>query len=1044
MMMHRALLIAALAFSSMLFAQVETDSGDIAGTVSASGVLLPGVKVLITDPARGTHREAVTDQDGSYRVARLPAAVYEIVFERNGQKIGTLADIEVRVGEVTRLVTVADEQRDPTAPIFQVDVASHQPVIEVERTQQSSSIEQQQIQNLPLNLRNFLDLAVLTPGVVPTANLPDDIDLRVASNPDSGFSFAGNNGRSNTFLLDGAENNYNSGGVRPSISQEAIQEFQVNRNSFTAEVGWATGGVVSIVSKSGSNDWHGSAFGFVRDRAFQARNYFDPAKSAFTRTQSGLSLGGPIRRDRTFFFAAFERLQRRETAFVPILRDRSAFTQLTPGQQQLVNFFQASGVPQLQGLAAALQAALTPANFPATTSLFAANSGAFPFSGDTNQFSLRVDHRFNDRHNLFVRGNLSTADIANSNFGSLIAVTRGRQTNAFDRTVTINDTVVITPSFLSQTLVSAGRYNLKIHPNEPNGPELNVAGYGFFGRDIFLPADAVEDHFLLNQTFTRFHGHHTFKFGAEINPVHNRSGASVAFGSRFDFAAAIPLSSLIDQAAGVPNTSVALASQLTALGQTALAANLFAPITALQSFDLGLPIFYQQSYGDPNWSGWFRRFGAFAEDSWKVTPNLTLDLGVRYQFEGKSKYFRPDYKNIAPRLGFAWTANRSRTLVVRGGYGMYYGTVNNSMAYLGEKFSSDISTVFVPITGFPGLAVTSVSLYQTLAAEGVIGKRPINAGDLAQFGIMPGRNLPFAIEFGIDKNFRDPVSHQASLEIEQAFGANTVSIAYNFNRGLHAPRSLDRNIYKAGVNAAGLPIFGFYNPLVLQNNVFESTANSTYHAMIMQFNRRFRSHFTLQAHYTWSKAMDDTTDFNSDYQPMDQTNARAEWALSAFHVGHRVVMNAVAESPFHAGRGESLRHNVLGDWVIAPIFQARSFQPFNILTGFDNLGDNHPDTKRPIGAGRNIGRGPAYYDADLRVSRRIPLGSESKRLEVIAEAFNITNHTNFKTLNNNVGALTLAQLPHPLTGHEGVTTSPLAFTSAYDPRQIQLALRFTF
>ena len=192
----------------------------------------------------------------------------------------------------------------------------------------------------------------------------------------------------------------------------------------------------------------------------------------------------------------------------------------------------------------------------------------------------------------------------------------------------------------------------------------------------------------------------------------------------------------------------------------------------------------------------------------------------------------------------------------------------------------------------------------------------------------------------------------------------------------------------------------------------------------------------MNAHYTLSRSIDETTDFNTDFQPHDQLNARAERALSPFHQKHRFVGSAVLESP--------VSNSVLGGWLVSPIFVANSGRPFNVLTGVDNMGDRRVNTHRPARAGRNIGMGPSYHSFDMRLSRRFLLGGENRNLEFIAEGFNLFNRTNFRSVNNVVGNITVEQLPTPIVGSRAPTETPLAFTSAFDPRQFQFALKLNF
>lgn len=429
-----------------------------------------------------------------------------------------------------------------------------------------------------------------------------------------------------------------------------------------------------------------------------------------------------------------------------------------------------------------------------------------------------------------------------------------------------------------------------------------------------------------------------------------------------------------------------------------------------------------------------------------MLPNLKLDLGVRYELEVRNKFIDTNKKNFAPRAGFAWSPGDNKKTVVRGGFGLYFGTTPAFLYYIADHLGQQkISTVLVPIGGFPGInpqtkaPLSAIDIYQTLVAEGVLGHRQIAAGDLAQFGIFPSPTMPLRLEFGLDRHFANPYAEQASLEVQRAFGEVTVSAAYNFSRGVHGLRSIDRNVIRAGTQPNGAPIFGLRNPLVLQDVVYESTANNYYNALVVHASRRFRGSYMFDASYTLSRDIDDVTDFAPDYEPNDQTNARAERALSPFHRKHSVVGTAVADLPLRARPGSDWAHHVFGDFTSSGIVQSSSFRPFNMITGYDSAGDNHTDTHRPYGLGRDAGIGPNSFMLDLRLSRKFPIG-EKLHLEFTGEVFNTLNRTNFRTVNNVVGATPLALLPNPLTGHKGVPTDPLAFTSAYDPRQFQFGL----
>ncbi len=617
---------------ALAYGQAQVNSGDVKGTVvDALGGLVAGVTVTASDPDRAIKRVAKTDSAGEYALPMLPPGVYRLRFEAAGFATKVVEGLEVRVGDHVVLPT----EMAVSAMAIEVDVVAEASVIEPQRTQQASTIESVRIRNLPINRRNYLDFALLTPAVVETNDMVDGTDYRVVQTPQSGLSFGGGNGRGNAFTIDGVENYYNSGGVRPSISQEAVQEFQINRNSFSAEIGGALGGAVNIVSKSGTNQFHGNVFGFLRQRDIQARNYFDPGKAAFTRVQSGATTGGPIVRDKSYFFAALERLDRHETAFVPIYQDRSAFTRLTPSQQQLVDFFLASNSPQLVGLARAMQAALLPS--PRTLELFDKNSGNFPFSEGDTHFSLRLDQRLSQRHSFFFRGNLSKNFSENAQFGALLAFNRGRSLEMLDGTTMASHSYVVNPQWVIETRAAFAYNRLDVIPTDPYGPGIDISGYGLFGREIFLPSTTFDRHWQLQQVWNSHRSKHDLKFGFDINPVKDVARSETFFAGRFSFGSKVPLGLILNSVMKDPNFATNLGGTLAGLGQQRLIPNLQAPLTALQSFTLGLPEFYQQGFGDPNWSGWSKRYNLFLQEAWRVLPRLTLNLGVRYELEANSQ-----------------------------------------------------------------------------------------------------------------------------------------------------------------------------------------------------------------------------------------------------------------------------------------------------------------------------------------------------------------------------------------------------------------------
>ena len=1044
--LRTALWLVLMAVACVLPIQAQTNTGSIQGVVyDETMAVIPDVIVTASDVARGVERRAITSETGEFVFTLLTTGVYMLLFESDNFTPLTVEGLEVLVGETATIspqLVVAAAQAEVV-----ISAEAQRSVIEPQRVAQSDHIDSVRIENLPINRRDYLDLALLTPGVVDTKYIANSKDRRIPPTPTSGLGVGGANGRTNTFMIDGLDNLYNSGSVRSSISQEAVQEFQVNRSTFSSEQGGAPGGTVNIVTKGGTNQLHGNLFGVLRNRRFQARNYFDPGKSAYTRAQNGASIGGPIFRNKTFWYAAFERLDRNESQIVPLLSDPSFLTSLTDSQQTLADVLGAAGPPAFRPVIAELAAQLTPGNHPGITEMFEENSGVFPFSELRQQFITRLDHTFSEDHNVFFRGNWTGQDGQNTDFGALTARSRGRTTNVNDFAAAIGDTYVINSKWLSETRIGAGYHDFGVYPTDPLGPAISISGFGDFGRDFILPTHVVERVLQLRQNFMRVSSRQTIKFGVDYNPIRDWVRSETFFSGRFIFSEAIPLAAVIDGA--VPGASQLVKGLLTAAGQPQLAGNVDRPISALQAFALGLPTVYQQGFGDPYWSGWANRLNFFFEDSIRVTPKLKLTLGLRHEFEIKTRFPR-DYNNVAPRAGFAWSPDPKT--VIRGGYGIYYARIDGQIAFVNDLLgdAQQIYQVFIPLTGVGGInsaltgePLTSAEIYQTQKARGVIGTRAITAQDLAIHGIDPGPGYPLRVGFRVQKDTVNPYAQQGSFEVQREVSGYSLSAAYNYNRGVHIIRPLDLNVYEAGTNDQGRPIVGFHNPLILQDNVYGSWGRSYYHALILHLQRRFAQVFTLSAHHTWSKAIDEATDYNSSYEPHLQWDARNELALSHFHRGHRFVANAVVQSPWKAGKGLGFGHNLLSDCTFSGVLLARSFAPFNLENGFDSVGDRHTDTHRPWGLGRNVGVGPAFFGMDIRLMRTFPL-SEKVKLQVVGEAFNLLNRTNFKGVNGQVGDMPIEEVPDRPTGRRGNVTDPFAFTSTFDPRQFQLSLRLSF
>jgi len=1086
-----AFLTMTIAGATTAFAQASSSTAEVRGQVTdANGAVISNAKLTLTDVGKGTSRQGVSDAEGNYIFLGLLPSSYDLKVEAQGFG-ATTTRLEVTVGQQANIPIKLSAGKVE----IQVDVVAGAEVVETNRTEQSSTVDAKQISNLPINRRNFLDYALLTPGVVDADNIADSSDFRVAQTPQSGLSFGGNNGRGNMVQVDGAETLGASGGVQATVSQEAVQEFQVVRNSYSAELGGAAGGVVNIVSKSGGNNFHGGAFGLFRDKAFDARNAFDfnpNGQSPFSRQQYGGSFGGPLRQDKTFFFTAVERFSQERTSFVNLLGDPNMFQQ-SASQTPLFNFLK--GNASTSPLADALLTT-TPQNAPRTIQLFTNASGQFPFDESQTQFSARLDHNFSERSSGYLRFNVTDGNFENQAAGALTAVSRGRQVSVFNGGVVGSHNYQFSPTAFNELKLQYSYTRAGFFTNDPFGPEINIEGSGNFGRDIFLPSENIERHYDIYDNFSKIFGNHSLKFGGSMFFNRITTTSETFFGGRFNFGQALPISILLSPAAA-PDAR-ALAGQVNAAilagpnapgkttacpsgdcigtrpgpNGTILVGNLVADalettlLSAVQSFNFNLPIVYQQGFGDASANSWTGRYGLYFQDAWKLRSNFTLNYGLRYSIHDEP-FFIPTYKrDFQPRVGFSWDPRGDGKTAIRGGAGIYIGFLNNAVANVTTELSGmgdpdNINIVLATATSPQGLP-TSFAVYQSLLARGVLGQRAITLADVAvaPLNINPRPGAPLEVRFRLGPNYRNPTTYQTSLGVQRDLGAGlSLELNYLFVRGLHIARNRDINqIGRTGainaLNPDAGPAFTRARDFTVagrfQDNIYETTANSFYHGFTAQVQKRFARNFSLNAHYTLSKAIDEVTDFNSDFSAQNPLGVGLDRALSSFDQRHRFVASGVIQSPF--------ANPIARDWLLAPIVVAQSGRPFNLLLGFDANGDGRSQSDRPGQAGRNTGKGDAFYSFDLRLARRF-FAKESRYLEVTVEGFNLFNRTNFQGINNVIGGACVDTNALPVPCTAGATrltnfdlrgrddqkpTRPLGFTSASDPRQLQFGARFSF
>lgn len=1058
-----------------VFAQA-TATSELRGVVTdVNGAAVSGATVTATDNNKGTTRTVTTDENGNYVVLSLLPSTYTVKVEASGFAPSTINNVLLEVAQQAAIdVKLAVGTVGAVVDVLQGDEI----LVETERTQQSTVISGRQLQNLPINRRNFLDFALLTPGVTDADNINDSTDFRVAQTPQSGLSFGGNNGRGNSINVDGSTADTPSGGARDVVSQEAVQEFQVDRNSYAAEYGGASGGVVNIVSKTGSNNLRGSLFGYFRNKRFDARNAFDfnpDGKSPFSRQQFGGSIGGRIVENKTFFFASAEGLRQNQTSFVTLNDSLNSGLRLaTANAASDQNFFlnYLTSRPTLAPLGIGVRSVLTTPS-TRTRNLYNATNGQFPASDRNALVSGRIDHTFSESDTAFVRINFSRLTNENQATGALNAVSRGRAVEAPSAGILASHNHTFNSTTVNELRAQFFYYNLKVTPNDPIGPEINILGFGNFGRDIFLPSNSFTRQFDIADTLSLVRGSHTVKVGAVLQANRVSANSETYLPGTFRFGA-LPFAAVFSPAqrtaiAGQINSDVQAGfitpTQAQLLGST-LSNQTASTINALQAYNINAPQVYQQGFGLPFFASNGQRFSVFGQDTWKIRPNITLNYGLRYFIQNEADPVPLDKNNFQPRFGFSWDVFNNAKTVIRGGAGIFTGQIDNQITNVTNTLASgtepfNINIVVATAQALPngtgGTLPTSIQIYQTLLAQGVIGNRQIVASDLTQFGLntAPGRPLEARIRLG--ENFQNPETYQFSAAIQQDLGYGfAAELSYLHTRGLHIVRPVDVRQYRiTGTSPfTGQPTLAAIAPAgsLLPRSLdaeYQSVSNTFYDAGTIQVTKRFSRNYSINANYTFAKAIDESTDFNTDYLAQNPFNVRDDRALSSFDQRHRAVFSAVLTSPFE--------NVILKDFVFAPIFTAGSGRPFNLLIGLDTDGDSRLYNDRPAGAGRNTGKGEAFYSFDMRLGRRF-FAKEDRYLELTFEAFNLFNRVNYNGINNVVGTACVENfalnpncagatsvIPINARGIKGISpTAPLGFTSAAPARQLQFGVRYNF
>ncbi len=976
-----------------------------------TGAVIQHAKVLLASAARGFQRQAETGENGLVQFLAIPPGEYTLTEESPGFKTASQF-IRLTVGQ-TASTTVTLSVQVTT----EVTVSDQAESVNTYKAQVSEVVDQRQIQNLPIKGRNFIDFVMLTPEVT-LGNSTSVGSQAPFTEQTPKLSFGGIRETHSVFIsLDGVDYTTGISGLqRSSPAQDWVQEFRVVSNTYESEVGRTLGGIVNSVTKSGSNTLHGGLYEYFRNNALDASNPLaTPGFDALRLNQFGATAGGPIVKDKTFFFTGYEGQRRAQSP---------RYTSFIFDSIDAIN-----ATKQFFGL--------SPENL-----------GSVMTINDYDKMMGKIDHQFGVTTTLSARYLFSderNAGIPGAPPG--IGLPSAFRSNPIrDQSLAGNLIHTVSNSATSNTVFQLARRTFHLDPvgagREPfiAIPNL-VEGGGPVGSFTFYQETRLQ----VGEDYSYIHGSHTFKMGAEFHNLWNSTKSAmftpgVAVFSPQSFFGLPPFTepTAVVFYFGMPRSL--WGTQLLPRG-TDWQASLLPP-SMYQAFDSASSAqFTRQIYG------------AYFQDQWRPTPRFSLTFGLRYDNETRMfqdrNWYNPDNKDFGPRVGFA--VQLTPQTVVRGGFGIYFGPFNWS-----ELIGT--STAFGPVNGYmnnpyvPAFANPSQSLVG-LAEFGPVGVPFPSASGIpaaqafANFtstGSYPAPDQLIGFSHGFTtKYFPNPYAENGSLQIERNIGKDIqVSAGYNFIHALKIHYFGDANAAPNGTLPDGKQALTLADPNFGFAFLDSPIGYSIYHAGVLTFNRRFRNHFQLMANYTWSKSIDNQTTIGYPTGPQNYLRIDLERAVSDNNIAHRFVLTGTVDSPY--------QNPLLKGWDVGvtTVVQSPRFQ--SVQVGFDSNGDGFPFSDRVGLLGRNTYQGGNFRDVDTRVERVIPftLSNREASATFSLEVFNLFNRKNVIDVNNIYGAADLVG-PVPRYYGDGVqgAVPVLQFgtpRSIADMRQLQFSVRFSF